>query len=152
MDNSWLFLLLFSNLSLYPWPSLSLFFTSLTFANWNNFGCCRYCNENSCYFCEICGPLEGPRSLPLFFCKICYSCNIFSLFLSYQCQFFAFDFSENLWTFVLYRNERLQNLLFLVLIRYLSKCFSYCNENSCNFCDFFEICGPLKAPLGLFSF
>ena len=63
--------------------------------------------------------------------------------------------SRNFWTFgllaffnfVLFRYERLQNLLFLVLIRCLSSLFYDCNENSCYFCDFCVICGLFKALL-----
>ena len=45
-----------------------------TFANWNIVCCC--CNENSCYFCDFCGPLGDLLYLCSFiflryFCKIC---------------------------------------------------------------------------------
>ena len=54
--------------------------------------------------------------------------------------------------FVFFRYERLQNLLFLVLIRCLLSLFLYCNENSCYFCDFCDICRLFKALLCPFSF
>ena len=113
MDNSWLFLLLFSNLSLYPWPSLSLFFTSLTFANWNNFGCCRYCNENSCYFCEICGPLEGPRSLLYSFAKFV----ILAIFLA---CFFLTNVNFSLSIFL-----KICGLLFFIGMNVCKICYSW---------------------------
>ena len=72
-------------------------------------------------------------------------------------------FQRVFFTFVFDKYELLPNLLFLVLIRYLLKCFSYCSENSCYFCDslipsqenscdFCEICGLLEALFGLLSF
>ena len=49
--------------------------------------------------------------------------------------------------FVLYKYEPLINLVFLLLIRCLLKRLSFCNENSCCFSDFCEICGQLEGLL-----
>ena len=58
----------------HPWPSLTFFFTSLTFCQFEHFCSCCCSNENPCYFSafgQICGLLEG-----LFTFRLWYSCYI----------------------------------------------------------------------------
>ena len=114
----------------YPWASLPFFFTSLTFWLFEHFcSCC--CNENPCYFCafcEICGLLEGLFTFRLWYsCYICSRCFILS---NEKFSFAIFaksvDFWEAFFTSVLNKYELFQNLLFLILIRYLLKRFSFC--------------------------
>ena len=113
------------------------------------------CLFNTCYSSAISGLIHG---LPYLYSLQIWTFTNWNNFGRYRCcnqilvtfANFAKLWTVGLWAFfnfVLFRYERLQNLLFLVLIRCLSSLFYDCNENSCYFCDFCVICGLFKALL-----
>ena len=93
-----------------------------TFANWNNGKFVTFANfakfaDHKRFFFTFILLLNFLRYLLAFFflSNAKFSFAIFAKFVDFWRAFFDF---------VLFRYERLQNLLFLVLIRYLLKCYS----------------------------
>ena len=136
------------------------------FANCNNFGCYRCCNEILVTFANFAKLADHKRSLFTFILLL----NL--LFLRHLLAFFfltqSFHIARKSLVTVLrflrnLRTSRSSSWPLFVSVEFCKICyscyfchicyaiFSHSEKKSCYFCDFREICGLLEALLGLLS-